>query len=71
MIRRGMIWMLAVILLVAGFAAEGKAQKAEYEQQARIALNEIMGMPLDAVKDYEEDLYRASEYDPYETDRMV
>lgn len=72
MIRRGMIWMMAAILLAAGFAAaEGKAQKAEYEQQARIALNEIMGMPLDAVKDYEEDLYRASEYDPYETDRMV
>ena len=72
MIKRGMIWIMAAILLAAGFAeAEGKTRKAEYEQQARIALNEMMGMPLDAEKDCEEELYRASEYDPYETDRMV
>ncbi len=65
MARRGFILILCIVLMTAGSAT------AEYEQQTRTALNEMMGMPLSAEKDYEEDLYRASEYDPYETDRMV
>lgn len=65
MIKRSFILILCIVLLTGGSAV------AEYEQQIRIELNDKMGMPLSAEKDYEEDLYHASEYDPYETDRMV
>ena len=50
-IKRSFILILCIVLLTGGSAV------AEYEQQIRTELNDKMGMPLSAEKDYEEDLY--------------
>lgn len=50
-------------------AAPGKM--AEYETQLRKEMSNLLGMPLSAKRTAGEDVWRANEWDAYETDRMI